>query len=102
MDSDDDMDGDKKKRGKGRRGKKGKTRCMLSQSLDASCYDKYDRDNKKEWKVALINSWYNMGWLAFFGPFILLTSLWMIVAPIFMTEVMPDPDGVYPNMPKSD
>jgi hypothetical protein len=96
------MDGDKKKRGNGRYGKKGKMRCKLTQSLDSSCYDKYDENNMYEWKIALMSSWYNMGWLAVFGPFILMTSLFMIIAPIFMEEVVPDPDGVYPDMSKMD
>lgn len=36
-------DDDDNKKDIGRYGKKGKMRCKLSQSLDASCYDKYDQ-----------------------------------------------------------
>ena len=39
----------------------------------------------------MLGEWNNMGWLAVFGPWIIMTSLFMIIAPLFMVDT--DGDG---------
>ena len=93
---------DKKKTKKGRYGKRGKKRCKLTHTLDSSCYDQYDQNNYSEWKISMMAMWDNLGWLAIFGPLIIPTSLWMIVAPLLNDDAKPGAEIDLKVMDESD
>ena len=46
--------------------------------------------------------WDNLGWLAIFGPLIIPTSLWMIVAPLLNDDAKPGAEIDLKVMDESD